>query len=178
MQWNSSFGSSKKDYDYTVNWIANWGADLVLFYPSHFKIGCSPDKPSIITTILRQIGEFETGEEAFADKKQYLINFTKQIPSNSIDFDEKNPTKREINWRVFWLKMKEYAPELGSVAICLLSLGISEACAERSFSIQKLTHSHIRNRLNEDIVEAEMIIRYNKYVITGADQYSEVSDSE
>lgn len=35
---------------------------------------------------------------------------------------------------------------------------------ERNFSIQKLTHNDIRNRLAADIVEAEMRIRFNKSI--------------
>jgi hypothetical protein len=53
---------------------------------------------------------------------------------------------------------------LATIALCLLSIGISEATVERSFSIQKLTHNDIRNRLAADIVQAEMRIRFNKSV--------------
>ena len=48
--------------------------------------------------------------------------------------------------------------------MCLLSVGISEAAVERSFSMQKFTHSDIRNRLSEDIVEAEMRIKFNREI--------------
>jgi hypothetical protein len=50
---------------------------------------------------------------------------------------------------------------LSFIAICIFSIGISEASAERSFSDQKFVHSKIRNRLNEDIVQSEMRIRFN-----------------
>ena len=40
-------------------------------------------------------------------------------------------------------------------------MGVSEASAERSFSDQKFVHSKVRNRLDEDVVEAEMRIRFN-----------------
>ena len=74
--------------------------------------------------------------------------------------------------------MRKLAPELGNVAICLLSLGISEASCERSFSIQQLTHSKVRNRLNEDIVQAEMRIRYNTLEMNSMLETEELSDDE
>jgi hypothetical protein len=58
--------------------------------------------------------------------------------------------------------MRRTVPELGGVALCLLSIGISEASCERSFSLQGLTHSKVRNRMNNDLVEGEMRIRFNK----------------
>ena len=47
------------------------------------------------------------------------------------------------------------------IALCIFSIAISEASAERSFSDQKFVHSKVRNRVNEDIVQAEMRIRFN-----------------
>jgi hypothetical protein len=175
-QWQSTFGDSSKDYNETGSWIANWGADITLFYPKHFEINCEREKSVIISTINRQMAEFEGGLGSFSEKQQYLRDFTQEIPHNSIIFDAKCPEKREINWILFWSKMKRSAPELSNVAVCLLSLGISEASCERSFSVQQLTHSKTRNRLNEDIVEAEMIIRYNK--LRNNDSMVESDDSE
>ena len=178
MQWQSTFGDSNKDYTETVKWIAGWGADITLFYKDHFQINCSPDKASIILTIDRQIAEFESGLAAFSSKQQYLTSSTQLIQKNSVNFDPENIEKRETNWLLFWSRMKRTAPELSNVAICLLSLGISEASCERSFSVQKLTHSKVRNRLNSDIVEAEMIIRFNKNAFDDSEAEEEASDSE
>jgi len=178
MQWQSSWGDSNKDYKETHNWIANWGADITLFYPSHFQIKCSRDKPTIVSTIKRQIAEFEAGIASFSNKQEYMNDYTVHIPKNSIDFDPENPEKREINWTLFWFKMKRFEPELSSVAVCLLSLGISEASCERSFSVQQLTHSKVRNRLNSDIVEAEMVIRFNKSAFDDYETEEEASDSD
>ena len=177
-QWESSFGDMHKDYRETVSWIANWGADLLLFFPNHFKITCQLEKSVIVSTINRQIAEFESGLASFSYKQTYLRDFTQEIPRNSINFDSKTPETREINWILFWSKQKRSAPELSTVAICLLSFGISEASAERSFSIQKLTHSSLRNRLNSELVEAEMILRFNKHVLQDNESFSEASDSD
>ena len=121
-QWESSFGDTSRDYSYTIDWIANWGADLMLFYPKHFKIACDPIKSTIVAKINRQIGEFESASGLFSDKQQYLRDLTREIPKNSIVYDEKQPNQTEINWISYWTRMKKTVPELGNVAICLLSL--------------------------------------------------------
>lgn len=180
-QWLSSFGDSAKDYNETLSWIANWGAELLLFYPKHFEIRCERQKTALISMLNCQIAEFESGLGTFNNKQQYLRDFTQQIHENSVKFDPKQREKREINWILFWNRMKRTVPELSCVAICLLSLGISEAACERSFSIQQLTHSKIRNRLNDKIVEAEMVLRYNKQMldeILDLDNNFELSDSD
>jgi hypothetical protein len=177
-QWESSFGDMNRDYAETVGWIGNWGSDLTLFYPNHFKVKCENNKSAIVSTINRQIAEFETGLATFSNKQQYLRDYTQLIPQNSVNFDANSPEKRETDWLLFWSKMKIFAPELSNVATCLLSLAISEASCERSFSVQKLTHSKLRNRLNDQIVEAEMIIRFNKCIKKDYEALSEASDSE
>jgi len=83
-----------------------------------------------------------------------------------------------MNWTLFWSRMRRTAPELGNVAICLLSMGISEASCERSFSIQQLTHSKVRNRLRADIVQAEMRIRYNKNIVVNENLNESEGDSD
>jgi hypothetical protein len=179
-RWESSFGDSNRDYSYTIEWIANWGADLMLFYRNlnQFKLSGDPDKSTIVARINRQIGEFESESGPFSSKQQYLRDLTQEIPKNSINYDEEQPNQTEINWISYWTRMKKTVPELGTIAVCLLSLGISEASCERSFSIQKLTHNALRSRLNEDIVEAEMIIRFNKHVLINREALSECSDSD
>jgi hypothetical protein len=176
--WESSFGNLTRDYTETVSWIAHWGADITLFYPKHFNINCLREKNAIVSRIKRQIAEFESGLDAFSLKKEYLSDFTKPIPQNSINFDPENPEKVEINWLLFWSRMQNFAPELSNVAVCLFSLGISEASCERSFSVQQLTHSKLRNRLDNEIVEAEMIIRFNKSVFEDYEAEEEASDSD
>ena len=179
-QWQSSLqASSRIDYDETVTWLTHWGADATLFYPKLFELGESACKSKLllVSAIQYQIAEFESGLGSFARKNAYLKNFVRPIPNHSINYDESNPSQTEIDWLLFWNKMKIYAPELSNVAVCLLSLGISEASCERSFSIQQLTHSKVRNRLREDIVQAEMRIRYNRHVLNDESD-SDLSDAE
>ena len=49
--------------------------------------------------------------------------------------------------------------ELSTISIAMLSICPSEACVERSFSIQSNVHSSERNKLSEDLVEAEMNLK-------------------
>ena len=67
-----------------------------------------------------------------------------------------------MEFKLIWSQFISSAPELSYLALCLLSVGISEAAVERSFSQQKFTHSEVRNKLEADIVEAEMRIKFNE----------------
>ena len=154
------------DYECTQEWLKKWGANISIFYDQDFLTVYRKDEDILADIIHQQIVQFESGTGKFSNKAKYLQVFT-------------DPETREIDWFLFWSQMKRFAPELANLAVCLLSMGISEASVERSFSIQQLTHSKTRNRLNEDIVEAEMIIRFNKHVLNDADSlYDELSDDE
>jgi len=51
--------------------------------------------------------------------------------------------------------------ELAFVAACLLSINCSEACVERSFSLQKLHHSQLTNRSSLDLVQSKLAYQIN-----------------
>jgi len=114
--------------------------------------------------IKKQLVMFNGGVHDFASKAEDMKLLVRKISANSFSYDEKDIEKEETDWKLFWVKYYDRTPELAAVALCLLSIGISEATVERSFSIQKLTHNDIRNRLAADIVEAEMRIRFNKSI--------------
>jgi len=80
------------------------------------------------------------------------------VSRGSFEYDEtKGDDEQEkiTNWVRFWQQQTHV--DLGNIASVLLSMGVSETACERSFSLQQLTHSKIRNRLTPQIVEAEMI---------------------
>jgi hypothetical protein len=162
LQWQSTFGDSRRDLSETMSWIANWGADLLLFYANQVEIKQYNDVTTLVEEIVSQIHRFRGRLGCFADKNSKKLTLTEEIPRNSFEFDENNPKKRRTDWVLYWTSMKDEAPELSCIAICLLSIGISEAACERSFSLQKLTHSALRNRLEASVVEAEMRLRYNE----------------
>jgi hypothetical protein len=176
--WQSSFGNITKDYDQTVDWLANWGADLALFYPNHFQINCPREKEAIHDRIRLQIVQFQAGLGPFSNKMEKLKSLSTAISENSFDFDPNNPGKTEFNWIYYWNDMKETASELSNLAVCLLSIGITEASCERTFSIQKIVHSVLRNRLTPEIVEAEMRIRVNNPKSHKIEEEDEASDED
>jgi hypothetical protein len=64
-----------------------------------------------------------------------------------------------------WISMLDAAPELAHVAVALVGICASEAAVERSFSLQDRIHSKTRNRSAEDLVEAQMFIKFNSPVL-------------
>ena len=52
-------------------------------------------------------------------------------------------------------------PHLYESAMALLNLAQSEAAVERSFSIQGIHHSDLRNRSEVDLVQARMMVAFN-----------------
>ena len=50
----------------------------------------------------------------------------------------------------------------------MIDINPTEASVERSFSAQKLVHNLLRNRLHDDLVEAQMFIRTNGPLLTAA----------
>jgi len=154
--------------DATEKWIAEWGADFILFYQSKFPHIRSKDKIHLMGNIKKQLVLFRAQLDNFIDKAKDIQDFIRVVPINSFKYDKDNPDKKETNWILFWMKHYDRTPELATIALCLLSIGISEATVERSFSIQKINHNDIRNRLAAHIVEAEMRIRFNKQLATAA----------
>ena len=63
--------------------------------------------------------------------------------------------------KLVWGKYVTEYYELAKVAIALLSICPSEACVERSFSVLSDVHTLDRNRLSNDIIDAEMSIKIN-----------------
>ena len=70
--------------------------------------------------------------------------------------------------KAVWSLYLEAAPILAHAAVALLSVAGSEAAVERSFSAQGLVHSDRRNRLSDKMVEAEMMIRFNRLALRRA----------
>lgn len=66
--------------------------------------------------------------------------------------------------KIWWLHP---GLQLSTVALALLSCSASEAAVERTFSAQGLLHSKRRNALNNDAVQAEMMMKFNRRVLNG-----------
>ena len=164
---NANRAASLKHFtakDAAEKWIADWGSDLIMFYQSKFPQIHTKDKPHVMSNIKRQLVMFKGGLDNFVDKEKDIQDLVRVVRINSFKYDKDNPEKKETCWKLFWIKQYDRTPELATVALCLLSIGISEATVERSFSVQKLSHNDIRNRLAADIVQSEMRIRFNKSI--------------
>lgn len=61
----------------------------------------------------------------------------------------------------YWQACMPFAPELSVVAMTLLSMAVSEACVERSFSRQKFVEDPLRAHLSDENIEGEMFIYWN-----------------
>jgi hypothetical protein len=72
-----------------------------------------------------------------------------------------NDQKKQYNITFVWTSYLSSYYELANVIIAVLSICPSEASVKRSFSIQSNVHSQERNRLSEELVEAEMNIKIN-----------------
>jgi hypothetical protein len=68
---------------------------------------------------------------------------------------------KEYSMKLLWNSYLPLCYELSIVAIAILSICPSEACVERSFSAQADVHSEERNRLSNEVIEAEMNIKIN-----------------
>jgi len=155
------------DVNAAEEWLQGWGADLLLLYPTHFPKVKQAARSNLIMTIKRQFACFQGSLEYFCNSANNQAGLRRNLSKNSFSYDRNKPDNEqtETDWRLYWSMYLNTVPELASIALCLLSIGISEAMCERSFSIQQLTHSKVRNRLNEDIVEAEMRLRFNKNLL-------------
>jgi hypothetical protein len=60
-----------------------------------------------------------------------------------------------------WRRLEDSAPEVVYGVIGLMSFNCSEASVERIFSMQKLTHSALKNRKKAATVECQMIVKVN-----------------
>jgi hypothetical protein len=78
---------------------------------------------------------------------------------------------RPFNPRLVWYLHLRHAPLLANAAVALLSVAGSEASVERTFSAQGDVHTDRRNRLADDIVEAEMFIKFNESTVKRMEEW-------
>lgn len=121
-----------------MEWIIKLGAKYILA----FNLSEHDNIDAIEADIQSQLNMFNTRTAPF-DTSDTVMKRTKGDP-------------REY-WN-FYLGTK-YA--LVNFAIALLSICPTEASAERSFSVQDMIHRPYRNRMLEELIEAEMMIKFN-----------------
>ena len=128
----------------TVDFIIKWGT----IYLTTYNITTEDNIKEILTL---QINEFLTKENEFS----FLENKTNDLRKACIIKNKK------FSYKYVWGGYLTTHYELSKVAIAILSIYPTESCVERSFSIQSDVHSLDRNRLSDDLIEAEMNIKLN-----------------
>ena len=141
-----NFEETFKASDESLKFIEEWGSCYLKTYDM-----VNDNVNNIEKIIYLQISEFLTKQKEFANIRNIILNLKQACILKNIEYNSKYVWGRFLN--------SHY--ELSSVAIALLSICPSEASVERSFSSLIDTHSVERNRLTNDIIEAEMTIKWN-----------------
>jgi len=142
--------SLEKNFKYskkTVEFINEWGSN----YLYEYKIVDEKKIDDIKKELHLQFSEFISRNNEFK-----FINSENDKLENT--YKQQNKT---YNTKLIWAQFLHLYYELSNIAMALLSICPSEACVERSFSIQSYVHSLERNRLSNDMINAEMNIKMN-----------------
>lgn len=145
-------------------YIIEWGVKFLLFYNYSSAANVKQE-------ITSQFVEFTSGTDRFQGF-QSRIDSTRVIVQKGDAFIE---TIKPIN---VWQSFRIGALELSSVAIAILSICASEAAVERSFSIQDRIHSKTRNRSKEDLVEAQVFVKFNTEALNNTNKSSKIDEIE
>jgi len=76
------------------------------------------------------------------------------------------PSDKDLN--VLWQKVRtrSFLKELKTVLHCYFSLPLGTASVERSFSTMNSIKTSFRNRINEELLDALLMIKYNGPILT------------
>ena len=138
------------------DYIIDWG----VIYLTYYEFSYAEDVKTILTN---QLLEFISRTKRFQNFDE-RINCTKKNTSDaSSEFSLGSPVH-------VWHYFRQGAAELSRVAVAFLSICASEAPAERSFSIQDRIHSKTRNRSKDDLVEAQVFVKFNTMALENKDR--------
>lgn len=132
----------------TINFIREWGS----LYLSTYNISSHGNSGKMREIFFLQLDEFISRLNGIS-----CIN-AKNIALKRLCDSQNKQYSIKLVWNVY---LPDYY-ELANVAIGILSICPSEACVERTFSAQANIHSPERNRLTNEIIEAEMNIKINR----------------
>ena len=149
------------------NYITDWGVKYLKYYEL-------TNVSDIEATLTNQFVEFMAKHKRFAcwakriNATQQTILIKEKKKRGAEEKEEKEIAPKEIMTEspiAVWQTFVPGAPELGRVAIALLSICASEAAVERSFSIQDRIHSKNRNRSGDELVEAQVFVKFNSIAL-------------
>lgn len=133
--------------------FVKWGRNYLITYN---LIKCTNDDKInnytvIENTIKLQLNEFILRHDIFATVDS----------ENEKMKDMYKMQNKKYNIKLLWNLYTSSHYELSKIAVAILSICPSEASVERSFSMQSDVHSLERNKLSEELIEAEMNIKIN-----------------
>ena len=129
-----------------IAWFPRWGARFV----KEYGLSDETNESKIATILMDQLSKMKTGTSVFTN----LSEWKRML--------ETAAGQQRWDSRRLWALYKDSAPEIASCALALLSLTASEAAVERTFSKQGLLHTNIRNKMSDELIQAQMFIAFNQ----------------
>jgi hypothetical protein len=134
--------------------ILNWGTEFLTYYQYS-------NAHNVRQELTNQFVEFAARSNRFE-------GFKRRVDSTETFIQKDGIETRLINPVTVWQSFRDGVLELASVAVAILSICASEAAVERSFSIQDRIHSKSRNRSKDDLVEAQVFVKFNTVALETA----------
>jgi hypothetical protein len=159
--------------DYLRVWLIDWGVK----YLTHYGLS-DYDDASLHAHLSTQWSHFMRRTNTFRFLDNDVKGFKDKAKSAAAVTGAGSHSIR-YRWdaRDVWGLYLESTKELGQVAIAFLSITASEAAVERSFSLQQLVHSKLRNRLLDSTIEREMFLKLNSRALDKPDEPSQAGST-
>lgn len=140
-----------------------WFWDFAAKYSMAWNLSLSADYDELRRLAKSQWGEFEARAATSSFRRLDRDIADERMLAKAQD--------RPFNPRLVWYLHLRHAPVLAHAAVALLSVAGSEASVERTFSAQGDVHTDRRNRLADEIVEAEMFIKFNEGTVKRMEEW-------
>ena len=137
--------------------MVDFGSEYIFFY--RLAAGTKAD---VRARLLVQVAQFMGRAGPFSNLDEEVDQMKAQ---QLLDNSTQSKDGKTISWwdpKLTWHFHLASSPELALTAIALLSVTASEAAVERTFSAQDAIHTKKRNLLKDDIVEAELFVKFNR----------------
>jgi hypothetical protein len=142
-----NFEQNFKISDKSLKFIEEWGSKYLI----EFSLIDNKDVDVVKQIIYLQISEFLSRQKEFSSIDSIISNLKKACEIQNTQYSAK----------FTWGRFSASHYELSKIAIAILSICPSESSVERSFSALSDIHTLERNRLTNNIIEAELKIKWN-----------------
>ncbi len=149
---DSPFGSPEQDQE-AEDFFKPWASQMLVV--ANAAEGRTVSQAVMLQRLSDQLRDYRGKKGAFA---RFQIDFNEERQSVEMAARERGDRAMKFDARSTWQAYLDRpgCQELSFIANCLLSINCSEACVERSFSLQKLLHSQVTNRLKLDSVQSQL----------------------